>query len=255
MAKRKGHKSAKRGKKRALKTKGIKAKTEPLTLGEFRSVLQKVKSLGLAWTAEFPPRLVAEKPDAEAVLLSHEALKLQRAYPNFPEELGVVTLYILTGKKTLTIAGNQQLLEKKAAAVRGTALISDKYRTEFFFKHAIKVPYFSDLDWEVVVKAYEKNVEEMPRIAYALLSLTFDDPSRRQSPGGSSRTLTVAVDEHLAEKLIESLSEVKLALEKSRRVTNILDKQAKRKEKSNATTAVPGQLGQVQAPSGQSSKP
>lgn len=113
MAKRKGHKSAKRGKKRALKTKGIKAKTEPLTLGEFRSVLQKVKSLGLAWTAEFPPRLVAEKPDAEAVLLSHEALKLQRAYPNFPEELGVVTLYILTGKKTLTIAGNQQLLEKK----------------------------------------------------------------------------------------------------------------------------------------------
>lgn len=228
MAKRKGHKSGKRGEKRALKTKEIKAKTEPLTLREFRSVLQKVKSLGLTWTADIPPRLGAEKPDAEAVLLSDETRKLQQAYPYFPHELGVVTLYILTGKKTPTIAGNQQLLEKKAAAVRETALISDKYRSEFFFKHAIKVPYFSDLDWEVVVKAYEKNVAEMPRIAYALLSLTFDNPSRSQSPSGSSRELTVAVDEHLVEKLIESLSEVKLALEKSRRVTDILDKQAKR---------------------------
>ena len=93
------------------------------------------------------------------------------------------------------------------------------FTSEFFFKYAIKVPYFVDLDWEVVIKTYERNVRSMPRIPYALLSLVF---RHSISPrlgldidAGERQTLTVAVDENLIEKLIASLAEAKVALQRA----------------------------------------
>ncbi len=196
--------------------------------------------------------MVAAKPNVESGLLSGELAQLQRTYPNFPLELGAVISYILTGRKLHSLAGNKELHEKKAAVVRESSFITEKYRSEFFFKHSIKVPYFSDLDWEVVVKAFERNVEETPGIAYALLSLEFEDPKGRSI--NRSRTLTVAVDQYLVEQLINSLSDVKLALQKSKSITDVLDNQARLKEKNNAASASPDLLGQGELPSDQSSK-
>ncbi len=201
-----------------------KQKSGPLSPDQFRTVLQKVKDLGLTWTADVPPRLTNPKtgPEAAAVLSGDEVKQLQRDYPGFPGELGVVAYYALTGRMVSPDAGNLDLLREKVEVLRESSLLSDKYRAEFFFKHAIKVPYFSDVDWEVVVKTYERNVRDKPRISYALLSLRFDSPAGLV--GGSSRSVTVAVDEGLVSKLIRILSEVKTALEKSRDVTEALGK-------------------------------
>lgn len=90
------------------------------------------------------------------------------------------------------------------------------------------MPYFLDVDWEVVVKAFEKNVKGMPGISYALLALHFRDPDafERQT---RRRTTTVAVDEQLVDTLIESLQEVKTALERARVFAEAVNEQSARR--------------------------
>lgn len=221
--------------------KRVKPKIGPLTLTEFRSVFGKVKSLGLTWTADIPPRLIAKKQQTEAAISGLEFMAIEEKYPMFPSELGAVVYYILTGMILGSWGRDKKLLEKKATAVRQSGLITQSYRAEFFFKHAIKVPYFSDLDWEVVVKKYERNVQESPGISYALLSLEFEGPGTR--PGGNRRTV-VAVDERITEKLIKSLAQVKDALQKSRRAHDILPEKVKSEDKDDAVTNSTDLLGQ-----------
>jgi hypothetical protein len=211
----------------------IKPRSSPLTLAEFRSVFGKVKSLGLTWTADITPHLIAKEPRAEAALPSLQSTRIQEKYPTFPSELGAVVLYTLTGMTLGSLGADKKLLEKKASVVRQSGLITESYRAEFFFKHAIKVPYFSDLDWEVVVKKYERNVLESPGISYALLSLEFERPG---TEGSEKRRAVVAVDERLTEKLIKLLAQVKEALEKSRSTHDIFPEKAKSKEKDDAVT-------------------
>jgi hypothetical protein len=209
----------------------IKPKRITLTLSEFGSVLEEVESVGLTWTADIPPRLIASKPETEGALSSPEIVRLQQTYPHFPLEFGSVVFYALTGKTVSNLAGNKQLLEKKASLIRAKGIITEKFRAEFFFKHAVKVPYFSDLDWEVVFKVYERNVKEPPAISYALLSLEFEAPGRATS---GKRRVVVAVDENMVEKLIKDLSEVKLALEKSRSVRRITEEEVVPKDEHDA---------------------
>jgi hypothetical protein len=95
----------------------------------------------------------------------------------------------------------------------------------------VKVPYFSDLDWEVVFKVYERNVKEPPAISYALLSLEFEDPGRTTN---GKRRVVVAADEDMVERLIKYLSEVKLALEKSRSVKRVTEEEVVPRDEHDA---------------------
>jgi hypothetical protein len=222
-----------------------KPKTGPLSTDDFRSVLQQVHALGLTWTADAPPRLIAQKPGIENTTTLAAVQKLARSYPNFTEELGATIWYILTGSKSLASGQTKEDLEAKAAIVLESGLISDKYRSEFFFRFATKVPYFSDLDWEVVVKAYEKNVQEMPGVTYALVSLQFRNPIGVSSP--PPHAVTIALDGHSVERLIKILTDVKNALGKSTDVAGVLRKQIARKAgASNAGGNGPERLGQAE---------
>ncbi|HKV41220.1 MAG TPA: hypothetical protein VJX67_18585 [Blastocatellia bacterium] len=188
---------------------------------EFRSVLEKVSALGLTWTAELPPRITAKEELLRSSVFGEEYRKIQEQYPAFPHELFHVLYYALTGRKDLGVESDSELDAK--ASVLQELLITPEFRGEFFFKHAIKVPYFVDLDWEIVIKAFERGVHSMPRIPYALLALEFRDSDAAEG----SRKVTVAVNAPLIDRLLKSLEEAKLALHRAQAVANSLASQDK----------------------------
>lgn len=211
--------------------------TQPSLLSpeEFRSVLEQIDTLGLTWSADIPPLIKPKDGNKRAVLLSEEYRNIQRQYPAFPRELGLVMFYVLTGSEmAAAISGDDKPgFESKAAAVRDL-LITSEYKGEFFFKYAIKVPYLVDVDWEIVIKAFERNVLEMPRIPYALLSLVFRQPTYPSLPvsseAASREMVTVAVNEHLIDMLLETLGEVKNRLRAAQKIsTSLSDEEEKQK--------------------------
>lgn len=199
----------------------------PLTPEEFRSVLERISALGLTWTADLPPRIRLQSDDKPGILISEEYGKIQREYPSFPRELGLVVFYALTGSEmAAAFSGEEKTqLESKALAVR-ELLVTSEYKGEFFFKYAIKMPYLVDVDWEIVIKAFERNVREMPRIPYALLSLVFRQPTDPALPvsfdAADRETLTVAVNEHLVDTLLRTLEEVKSRLQKAQKIATLM---------------------------------
>ncbi len=197
----------------------------PLTSDEFRAALRTLDDIGVTWTADRVPHAVAKKPETKDALFSKEVEDIRRSYPDLPRELGLVVFHALTGTPVpLSLVGGKDELDKKVAVVN-EVLITGEYRSEFFFKYAIKVPYFLNVDWEVVVKAFEKNVKGVPGIPYALLALHFRDPDTPER-GIEHRTTTVAVDERLVDTLIGSLQEVKTALEQARVFADAVSKQS-----------------------------
>jgi len=194
----------------------------PLTPDEFRKALETVSSLGLTWTADRIPRVIAKDPEAESAFFGEEYLQVQNDYPNLPRELSAVIFHALTGSHAYeSLVGNEEQLKAKVLAVRDLVLNSN-YRSEFFFKYAIKVPYFETIDWEVVFKTHERNVEGMPAVAYALLLLTFHNTNARLGKINEHQNTTVAVDLTLVNKLIGLLVEVKTALEESQKLSDQL---------------------------------
>ena len=163
-------------------------------------------------------------------------MRIQETYPTFPQELGAVAYYILTGKRLSWVGADKKLLDKKAEFIRQSGLITQKYRAEYFFKHAIKVPCFSDLDWEVVVKKYERGVKDSPEISYAMLSLEFEGPDTESS---RRRRIVVAVNARLVNKLLTALIDVKDALEKAAGENRTLSSKEKMEEQGNAGTNSP----------------
>lgn len=205
----------------------------PLTSEEFRTALRKVDALGLTWTADRVPRTIAKKPETKDALFGTEVQQIRLDYPNLPRELGLVVFHALTGGSVpLSLVGEKDELDEKIAVVNDT-IITREYRSEFFFKHAIKVPYFSNVDWEVVVKAFEKNVEGVPGISYALLALHLRDPDVPETQTRRRTTTTAAVDEPLVDKLIASLQEVKAALVRARVFADAVNEQSASKGKDD----------------------
>jgi hypothetical protein len=210
----------------------------PLSAEEFRSVLEALDSMGLTWTADLPPLMTTKREKLTTDSFSGNAYRdLQERYPSFPHELYHVMLYALTGKKTgpRKLMEESDNLERKAQALRDI-LITPEYRGEFFFKYAIKVPYFVDIDWEIVIKAFERNVQEMPRIPYALLMLGFRQPTDPLVPLGypeapERRRVTVAVNEEMVDTLLESLQQTKRLLREAREIAETIAA----KENSNGT--------------------
>lgn len=207
-------------------------KREPLTPDEFQFVLRKLDELGVAWTTDVPPFPIFKEGFRADDRFREQYLQLQKQYPLFPRELSAAVLHHLLGnRQPVTLVGDETYLKQKAEIAQ-KAFVTPQYRSEFFFKYAIKVPYFSDLDWEVVVKTYEKNVKHMPRLAYALLSLVFRDPvdptlpiEEAASEPSEPEFYTVAVNEQLLDKLIGLLNDAKAALRRAQKVAETLNDQ------------------------------
>lgn len=227
------------------KTTSIKAKVveeapppielqEPLTIEQFREAWHAIDELGLTWTTDIPPRLIFKKGQKPGPAFVEQYTKLEEKFPNFPRELGSVVL------KTLLSRELEGTLKEKAETISN--LLTQEYRAEFFFKYAIKVPYFEDIDWEVVVKAYERGTEAMPRIAYALLALTFRGPvdtTLTVEEGANQERepefMTVAVNETSIKKLMGRLQQIRVALEKAQRAADSLTEREVQEEQTNGT--------------------
>jgi hypothetical protein len=196
---------------------------KPLPPDEFRSALEKMDALGLTWTADSVPRVIAKEDASDDAFLSEELEQLQEAYPLLPREVGTVVSHALTGMPAHeSIVGGKEYLEKKVAIVRELFITQD-YRSDFFFKHALKIPYFESIDWEVIFKTHERNVSDMPGVAYALLMLSFHNPNPRVDRLGQHQEVTAAVDLKLVDKLIGILIDVRTALEDAKRLTGKLN--------------------------------
>lgn len=210
---------------------------EPLTPEEFSGALQRLDALGLTWTADRSPRVKTKDGTPESVLLSDEYEQIQAAYPTLPRELRVVVPYALTRNRSFVAAGlptvgGEEYLESKAEIVR-ERLETPEYRSEFFFKQAIKIPYLETIDWEVVLKTHERNVETMPGAAYALLMLTLHNTNPRISGLDEHQTITVAANLHLVDKIIRLLLEVRVALEEAGKLATLADERLRFKRESD----------------------
>src|SRR6266705_1022516 len=128
---------------------------KPLPPAQFRTALQQLDTLGLTWTADSIPAIKAKGDVGDAAIAGEELAKLQREYPHLPGELSLVIAHAITGVKVPSErVGNAEDLKAKAETVR-ELLITPEFKSEFFFKHSIKLPYLAGMDWEVVFKLVE----------------------------------------------------------------------------------------------------
>ena len=204
----------------SLRDQSLEEKESPLSVDEFRSVLKRIDHLGLTWSAEIPPSMKAKEPKDRTGLRSKDLREIRDTYPSFPFELGAVIAYALGfGEAPPELVGDPQDVEEKVATVRELVL-SSEFRSDFFFKYALKTPYFEEMDWEVVIKAFERGIEAIPRDPYALVSILL-----RETVFGSdeSKTFTFAVDERRVRRLIELLSEIQIAFRKAEALGSLSD--------------------------------
>jgi hypothetical protein len=202
----------------------------PLEPEEFEQAIRLMDVMGLGWTAGRTPSVKPKNADAEGALVSPEFERLQNTYPHLPFEVFMATSHFLTGSNSFAaIAGGKEKLQQKGQ-IAGEFIVDHEFRTEFFFRSAIKVPYLKDIDWEVVSKLYERGVTGSPGIAYGLLALSLEDAflSNRQNP---RRHTTVAVDEKTVDHLIKILTEVKTHLAIARQQIDIQSKPVSGEEK------------------------
>jgi len=212
---------------------------EPLSPEEFRHALQRLSSMGLTWAPGRVLDVRAKTKEYEGALYSEEFREFQQTYPVLPRELTAVVFHALTGNDAPDfITGNASDLAQKVDAAR-EFVITPEFRSEFFFKHAIKVPYLESIDWEVVLKTHERNVSGTPGTAYALLLITLHNTNARMGKINEHENFSTAVDLNLVNSLIGTFVEIKTALEESLQITEHLGKFVKQEVKddgnSNAT--------------------
>ena len=199
-----------RGRKRSVSSNDDTKIISPLKPDEFVEVLKKIDSLGLTWTADLPVLLRPKSEEAEEAILSEEFKHIQDTYPDFPHELTHVIYTTLTGRDYRpSIVGPKEEFEAKSEAV-SEIVITPEFRSDFFFKHALKVPYFSKLDWEVVVKAFENNVYEMPLNSYAIVSVLLRSAVHDTK---KTSTITFALNEQTVRTLLKDLVSIEKALQ------------------------------------------
>jgi hypothetical protein len=197
----------------------------PLTPEAFEKALSEVDALGLTWTADRSPIVKPKTAEAEGALIGERFEELQDRYPHLPFEVFLATSHYLTGSEAFAqVAGGEESLKRKAE-IAARFIIDHDYRTEFFFRSAIKVPYLRDVDWEVVTKLYERGVRDKVNISYGLLALSFQDPFNTGKGRPPIRHFTVAVDEMLVNSLLEALTELKSRLVSARTETETLSQQ------------------------------
>ena len=175
----------------------------PLDLAELKRVLARLAKLGLQWTADLPPRLRPVSTNDNAALRSAEFNQIVTLYPHLPLEVAALILFVVTGTKPdKKLVGSVSDLAKKSELIKSTIVTAD-YKSEFFFENAIKLQKLCGLDWEVVIKTYEKDVSGIPACPYAIFSLTL-----HKSENSEHKHVTFATDIRGIRRLKKALSEV-----------------------------------------------
>lgn len=196
----------------------------PLTIEEFEDGLRRLDALGLTFSVDLFPSIVAKNEYSPDLINANEFESLQEKYPALPREVGFVAHNTLTGREdALDLLGGKESFEKKSKIVRELVL-TDEYKADFFFKHALKVPYFESIDWEVILKTHEKGVNGVVGIPYALLMLTFHNTNPKVGQLDAHQNLTVAVNRDLIDKMLATFTEIRTALEESYKIRDILSK-------------------------------
>lgn len=200
---------------RELSDSANQSKSATLTAAEFRSVLHKIDNLGFTWTSELPPSLVTKDGVANGTFASKKLEEIQNTYPEFPNALGYVIWYAITGTQPLTdVVGTEEDLQAKSAIV-WELLITPEFRDEFFFRHMLKIPSFDNVDWEIVVKTAERGVQRFPGNAYAMVSILLEGNPHYN---GKNETVSFAINESRLAKLIKVLDEMRVALQRAREI-------------------------------------
>jgi len=190
--------------------------TEPTTPDELRSILLEVDRLGWQWTTDNPPAI---KP--KATNLEPQPFEgLQKKHPAFPEELAELIRYVLWGwTPSQQIVGPPSDLPAKASII-SDLLLTEDYRSEFFFEHATRLRRFYDLDWEIMVKTAERNINTFPGAAYANLVLE----TRETQPDLEEQTgsFQFAADATTLKRMIELLQDALKALEQAKTMAHMM---------------------------------
>ncbi len=194
----------------------------PLTPEEFEDGLTRLDALGLTFSVDLFPSIVSKNESSSDLIDAEEFENLQEKYPTLPREAGLVAHNIMTGAiRGLELLGGSNSFEKKSEIVK-KLILTDEYRADFFFKHALKVPYFESIDWEVILKTHEKGVKGAVSIPYALLMLTFHNTNPRLGELDVHQNITVAANRDLIDKMLATLAEVRAALEDSYKMRETL---------------------------------
>jgi hypothetical protein len=183
----------------------------PLTPEEFEDGIRQLDAIGLTFDVDLLPRVLAKD---ETVDINPEVFdKIQRTFPSLPSEVGLVAHNTMTGTRFgIERLGGNEAFEKKSEIVQAL-LITDLYREQFFFRHALKLPYLESIDWEITIRKREKGVKSALSVPYAMLMLTLRDGN--QSPDLAQRSFTVAVSRDLIDKHLAVLTEARTALDET----------------------------------------
>lgn len=203
---------------------------KPLTPEQFQDGLERLDKLGLTFSVDLSPSLKPKDESSPDIIDAEEFEDIQNKYPILPREVGLVAHNTITGNSHgIDLLGGQEFFEKKSEIVE-RLILTDKYREDFFFQHALKVPYFESIDWEINLKTHEKGVKNNISVPYALLMLSFHNTNPKLGRLDVHQNITVAANRTLIEKLLVNLTEAKLALEESERMREILNKAKSPKE-------------------------
>jgi len=183
-------------------------KVGTLSFEEFTVALTELFDAGWKFEMSTPIRLVQRSqapPDVDALE------NIRTKYPSLPEEVGALCRSTLTGEPPpkAIFGDDDNATARKQGLVERTILDKDS-RERFFLQECGKVPMYSLLDWEVVVKVTERGLLKSPRFPYAILSLH----TIYQSHGDSrhaSREFAIGLQG--VGLLIEELEAVRLSLQ------------------------------------------
>lgn len=193
----------------------------PLTPAEFEEGIVRLKKLGLTFSVDLFPSIISKSED---LIDADEFEKIRNEFPALPREVGLVAHNTLTGtQRGLEMLGGLDNFEEKSRIVRKLVLTAE-YEADFFFKHALKIPYFESIDWEVILKTHENGVKGVVSVPYALLMLTFHNTNPKFGDLDVHQNMTVAANRDLIDKMLATLTEVRAALEDSYKMRDILSK-------------------------------
>lgn len=206
----------------AIKERLEEEDDKPLTPEQFEDGLRRIDALGLTFTVDLYPSLVAKNESSSDLIDVDELEEIRKKYPTLPREVGFVAHSTLTGREdALELFGGSESFERKSQIVKEVVL-TQEYKSDFFFQHALKVPFFEDIDWEVNFKTHEKGVRGVVYVPYALLMLTFHNPNPRIGHFDAHQNVTVAVNRDLLDTMLATLNDVRTALDESHKITELL---------------------------------
>jgi hypothetical protein len=198
----------------------------PTTIEEFRSILQRVDEFGWRWSTDDPPGLTPKDDSSDPSSIPQALGELATQYPQFPGELAAIIKFALWGwKPPVRVVGPPIDWQGKADAA-SEYLLTNNYRSEFFFDYSTKIRRFWDLDWEIMVKAAERNIATSPGTVYATISL--ETAEKQPDLDDALDTVSFAADGKSLRLMIKVLNDALNALEETTSRVQYLRREAEK---------------------------